>query len=106
VAFELAIGEEAEDFAEGALDGEVVFGLGEGEAGGAVLGAVRVGTAGGVMEVAELFPAEGGAAALVAVGEEVAALVGFRLGHRSPWLLWDGVKCKKPATGAGFLLLL
>ncbi len=56
------------------------------------------GFAGGVVVVAEVFSAEAGAAAAVAVGEDVAALVAFgRFG-----LLFDGVLHWSLPTGYFF----
>src|SRR3982074_104784 len=49
----------------------------EGERGGAGGAGVRCGFSGGVVVVAEVFSAEAWAAAAVAVGEDVAALVTF-----------------------------
>ena len=59
------------------LDGGAVFGVGEGEGAGLWLWSGLGGAAGGVVVVAEVFAAEGGAAAAVAVGEDVSALVAF-----------------------------
>ncbi len=76
---DLVAGDTLEDFADGELDGGPVFGEGEVEGGfcwrrgrGA-----RDGFAGFVVVEAELLVAEGLGAAAVAVGENVAALVGF-----------------------------
>ena len=124
-AIEFAVGEEAEDLAEGALDGVEVFGVGEGELGDAVLGAVGVGAAAGVMEVAELLAAEGGAAALAALSEDMAAGVGAvgggwlggglggragelggllgGGGHGVGFLLLVGLNARGPAGGRAFL---
>ena len=79
-------GGEAEDFAEAALDGVEVFGRGEDDEGEAMDGLVGGGAAASVVVEAELFATEGGAAALAAFGEDVAAAVGFRLGL---WDRWD-----------------
>ena len=70
-----------EDLADGGLDGRTVFGEWEVEGGSLVLALVRVlnWAAGGVVVVAELFSAQTWAAAAAAVGEDVAALVAFRL---------------------------
>ena len=72
-------GDALEDFADGVLDGGTVFGEGEVEGGAAAAALVWVGDgfSGGVVVVAEVFCAEAGAAAAVAVGEDVAALVAF-----------------------------
>ena len=80
---DLVAGDAAEDFADGELDGGAVFGHGEVEEGGAGLALARVldRAAGGVVVVAEVFLAQAWAAAAVAVGEDVAALVAFGLGH-------------------------
>ncbi len=76
---DLVAGDAEDDLADGALDGSAVFGQGEVELGLAAtaLGGVVDGAAGGVVVVAELLVAEAGAAAAVAVGEDVAALVAF-----------------------------
>ena len=79
---ELVGGEPVEDLADGGLDGGAVFETGDGEVegGGLVLalGEVARGdglaAAGGVVVEAEVLAAEAGAAAAVAVGEDVAAL--------------------------------
>jgi len=78
---ELVGGEAVEDLADGLLDGAAVFGDGEGEGSGAVLalgevdgGDGRAGVGAAVVE-AEVLVEEAGAAAAVAVGEDVAALV-------------------------------
>ena len=78
---DLVGGDALEDLADGGLDGGAVFGEGEIEGGTAVLVLVWVldGAAGGVVVVAELFSAQAWAAAAAAVGEDVAALVAFRL---------------------------
>jgi hypothetical protein len=72
-----------EDDADRGLDGGAVFGEWEVEAG---LSAERLAWswfAGGVVVVAEGFSAQADAAAAMAVGEDVAALVAFSLGCRS-----------------------
>ena len=130
-------GEALEDFADGDLDGGAVFGVAEVEGGlaAAAGGGVVDGRAGGVVEVAELFAAEAGAAALAAVGVDVAAaeaFVGFGHGvggslvaiwgkifdpgglglDRVVGLVWFWVwisvcvKCESPAGWPGFLLSL
>jgi hypothetical protein len=73
-------GDTAENFADGLLDGGTVFGEGKVEGGAAASALLGVGDgfSGGVMVVAEVFSAQAGAAAAVAVGEDVAALVLFR----------------------------
>jgi hypothetical protein len=72
-------GDAAEDFSDGVLDGGPVFGQGQVEGGAAAstLLGVDDGFSGGVVVVAEVFSAQAGAAAAVAVGEDVAALVLF-----------------------------
>ena len=79
------MGDAEEDLADGELDGGAVFGHGEVD-GVAVFAGARVQdrAAGGVVVVAEVFTAQAWAAAAVAVGEDVAALVAFWLGH---WVL-------------------
>jgi hypothetical protein len=67
-----------EDFADGELDGGVVFEDGQVEVWGR-LGASG-GFAGGVVVVAERFAAKRGAAAAVSVGEDVSALIAFHGG--------------------------
>jgi len=108
---ELVGGEPVEDLSDGELDGAAVLGKGKGEGGGALLALGHVrhlnhgggdGSAGvgGVVVEAEVLGAEAGAAAAVAVGEDVAALeaagLGGRLGdgdgfvhggYPSPWVL-------------------
>jgi hypothetical protein len=83
---DLVAGDAAEDLADGELDGGAVFGHGEVEEDGAglALAGVLHGSAGGVVVVAEVFSAQAWAAAAVAVGEDVAALVAFGFGH---WVL-------------------
>ncbi len=78
---DLVGGDALEDVADGCLDGGTVFGEWEVEGGLAVFARVCVvdGEAGGVEVVAELFSAQAWAAAAAAVGEDVAALVAFRL---------------------------
>jgi len=73
----------AENLADGALDGGAVFGQGEVEVGLAGTAGVRSfdGPASGVVVVAEFFVAEAWAAAAVAVGEDVAALIAFCVLH-------------------------
>jgi hypothetical protein len=70
-------GDALEDFADGLLDGGTVFRQGKVEGGAAATTLLRIGDgfSGGVVVVAEVFSAEAGAAAAVAVGEDVAALV-------------------------------
>ena len=86
---DLVAGDAAEDFADGELDGGAVFGHGEVEVGlvGLALAWVLHGASGGVVVVAEVFVAQAWAAAAVAVGEDVAALVAFWFGHwcTPPW---------------------
>jgi hypothetical protein len=101
---DLVGGDALEDLADGELDGGLVFGQGQVEVGAAVLAVARVGdgAAGGVVVVAEVFSAEAWAAAAVAVGEDVAALVAFRLVLHGvpPWVrFW----CKV-FEGKGFSL--
>ena len=83
---DLVAGDAAEDFADGELDGGAVFGHGEVEVGlvGSALVWVLHRAAGGVVVVAEVFVTEAWAAAAVAVGEDVAALVAFWFGHGVP----------------------
>jgi hypothetical protein len=72
-------GDALENLTDGELDGGAVFGQGKVEGGAAASALLRVGgrLAGGVVVVAEVFSAEAWAAAAVAVGEDVAALVAF-----------------------------
>jgi hypothetical protein len=69
-------GDALEDLADGVLDGGTVFWKRDLEGGAAAPTGARVlcGFPGGVVVEAEVFPAEAGAAAAVAVGEDVAAL--------------------------------
>ena len=78
----------------------MVFGEGEVEGGSAVLAFVWVldGSSGGVVVVAELFSAQAWTAAAAAVGEDVAALVTFRLvlhGVAPLWVLFDAKYSKE-----------
>jgi hypothetical protein len=66
------------------LDCRPVFGEREFEGGAAASAGIGGGFAGGVVVEAELFSAEAGAAAAVAVGEDVAALEAFG---------WFGLRC-------------
>jgi hypothetical protein len=111
-----------QDDADGSLDGGAVFGHGQVEGRVAAEGFAWRGLAGGVVVVAEGFSAEADAAAAVAVGEDVAALVAFgfglyglvhfdlsphlgvlvqsiqKLGHKSELLVLPcAVKCEGPA---------
>jgi hypothetical protein len=72
-------GDAAENFADGVLDGGAVFGKRKVEGGAAASALLRVGDgfSGGVVVVAEVFSAQAGAAAAVAVGEDAAALEAF-----------------------------
>ncbi len=74
-------GDAAENFADGKLNTGTIVGIGqrkvEGGAAAAALLRAGDGFSGGVVVVAEVFSAEAGAAAAVAVGEDVAALVLF-----------------------------
>jgi hypothetical protein len=70
-------GDALEDLADGVLDGGTVFGERDFEGGAAAPARAGCGFAGGVVVVAEVFSAEAWAAAAVAVGEDVAALVTF-----------------------------
>ena len=72
-------GDAAENFADGLLDSGTVFGEGvvEGGAAASALLGIGDGFSGGVVVVAEVFSAQAGAAAAVAVGEDVAALILF-----------------------------
>jgi hypothetical protein len=69
-----------EDFADGGLDGGTVFGERQMEGGAAASSLFWVGDgfSCGVVVVAEFFVVQAGAAAAVAVGEDVAALEAFR----------------------------
>ena len=79
-------GDSLEDLADGVLDGGLVFGEWELEAGATCLAGLWVlnRLASGVVVVAEVFSAQAWAAAAVAVGEDVAALVLFGLVHWIP----------------------
>ncbi len=96
---ELVEGDAGEDGGDGLLDGGAVFDEGEVEGGAAAfaLAGVLDGTAGGVMEVAEGLAAKAGAAALAAVGVDVAAAeaCGVGCGEIGWCLVVDGV----PADG-------
>jgi hypothetical protein len=72
-------GDAAENFSDGLLDGGTVFRERKVEGGAAASALLRAGDgfSGGVVVVAEVFSAQAGAAAAVAVGEDVAALVLF-----------------------------
>jgi hypothetical protein len=72
-------GDALEDFADGLLDGGTVFRQRKVEGGAAASALLRVGDgfSGGVVVVAEIFSAQAGAAATMAIGEDVAALVLF-----------------------------
>jgi len=76
---DLVAGDAEQDLADGALDGGAVLGQGDVEVGlaAATVAGVLDGAAGGVVVVAELLVAQAWAAAAVAVGEDVAALVAF-----------------------------
>jgi hypothetical protein len=69
----------AEDFSDGMLDGGTVLRQRKVESGSATSALLRIGDrfSGGVVVVAEVFSAQARAAAAVAVGEDVAALVLF-----------------------------
>lgn len=73
---EVVGGDTLEDFADGELDGGAVLGQGQGEGGATAAAGVGIGdgTARAVVVVAELLVTEGGAAAAMAVGVDVAAL--------------------------------
>jgi hypothetical protein len=94
-------GDAAENFDDGGLKAGAVVRVGDGEVEGglAVSTGSRVlcGFAGGVVVVAEFFAAEADAAAAVAVGEDVSALVAFWfcLGHRVASLLVNCAKYSK-----------
>jgi hypothetical protein len=83
-------GDAAEDFDDGGLEGGAVVGIAHGEVEGRLAASpgswILCGFAGGVVVVAEFFAAKADAAAAVAVGEDVAALVAFWfcLGHGVP----------------------
>jgi hypothetical protein len=74
-------GDAAENFADGKLNAGTIVGIGERkvEGGAAASALLRVGDgfSRGVVVVAEVFSAQAGAAAAVAVGEDVATLVLF-----------------------------
>jgi hypothetical protein len=72
-------GDALEDLADGVLDRGSVFGERDFEGGAAAVTGAGVlrGSSRGVVVVAEVFRAEAWAAAAVAVGEDVAALVAF-----------------------------
>jgi hypothetical protein len=72
-------GDALKDLADGELDGGSVFWEGKVEGGAAAPAGARVGggLACGVVVITEVFSAEAGAAAAVAVGEDVAALEAF-----------------------------
>lgn len=79
---ERALGDAVEDLADGELDGGPVFGDGEGEGfGGGDFGARGDARGGwpavGVVVEAKIFFAQGGGAAAVTIGEDVAALEAF-----------------------------
>jgi hypothetical protein len=97
---DLVGGDALQDLADGVLDGGTVFWERQVEGGAAGLALLGVGYrfAGGVVVVAEVFSAEARAAAAVAVGEDMAALVlfGFWLVHcPSPRVLF----CAKSKKG-------
>jgi hypothetical protein len=77
---EIVAGDALEDHSDGGLDGRAVLGHGQVEAGVTAEGFAWGGLAGGVVVVAEGLVAEADAAAAVAVGEDVAALVAFGFG--------------------------
>ncbi len=81
-------GDAAENFADDKLDAGTIVGIGQGKVeGGAAASAllgVGDGFSCGVVVVAEVFSAQAGAAAAVAVGEDVAALILF-------WCVGSGV---------------
>lgn len=94
VEFDGLGGGEAEEFGEAALDGVEVERLGEGGAGAAVEDLLLDGTAGGMVVEAELLAAQGGGAALVAIGEEVAAGAEVAgCGHRASPQFGEWIKC-------------
>jgi hypothetical protein len=74
-------GDAAENCSDGKLNAGTIVGIGErkveGGAAASTLLGVGDGFSGGVVVVAEVFSAEAGAAAAVAVGEDLAALVLF-----------------------------
>ncbi len=101
-------GDALEDLADGGLDGGAVFGERQVEGGAAAAALARVGDgfSGGVVVVAELFLAEAGAGAAVPVGEDVAALVLFRVwcgvlhgGYPVPSKCAQSLQKKRPASG-------
>ena len=91
-------GDALEDLAYGGLDGGSIFWEGQVEGGAAAAALFRVGDgfSGGVVVVTEFFVVQAGAAAAVAVGEDVAALEAF-------WCVGagvdDGVWHVSPPTG-------
>jgi hypothetical protein len=95
---DLVGGDALEDLADGELDCGLVLGEGQVELRAAALAVARAGdgATGGVVVVAEVFSAEAWAAAAVAVGEYVAALVAFRLVLHgvAPWVRF-GAKSSK-----------
>jgi hypothetical protein len=96
-------GDALEDFADGGLDGGAVFRERQVESGAAASALFWVGdrAACGVVVVAELFVVQAGAAATVAVGEDVAALEAlwcFGAGFGSGFG-FDGVWHVSPPTG-------
>ena len=91
-------GDAAENFADGKLNAGTIVGIGQRkvEDGAAASALLRVGDgfSGGVVVVAEVFSAQAGAAAAVAVGEDVAALVAFGLVLHGVAPLWVLFLCK------------
>jgi len=90
------------------LDGGVVFGQGKVEGGAAASALLRVGDgfSGGVVVIAEVFSAQARAAAAVAVGEDVSALVLFWCGgsgvlHGGPLSREKSAKSSKEKTCLG-----
>ena len=87
---DLVEGDAGENLCDGELDGGTILDEGQVEGGTAAfaLTGVLEGAAGGVVEVAEGFPAEADAAALAAVGVDVAALEAFGLRYVDEVCVW------------------
>ena len=105
-AVDVVGGDALEDFADGSLDGGAIFWEGEVEGGAAASALLGVGDgfSRGVVVVAEVFAAQARAAAAVAVGEDVAALVlfgGFLHGGALSLKSVQSLLMKRPASGLG-----
>ena len=101
-------GDAAEDFSDGMLDGGTVFRQRKVEGGAAASTLLRIGDgfSRGVVVVAEVFSAQAGAAAAMAVGEDVAALILFGVWcgvlhgwGPSPVKSVQSLRKKRPASG-------